>query len=227
MDQKQILIADDDAAIRAMLRSFLEGEGFAVAEARTGSEVLSQLTNGNGHRPPDLVLMDLRMPELSGMDVLQRISDQSLAVPVVLMTAFGTSNIAIKVIQLGAYDYITKPFSLDDVLLTIRRFFSYQALTQEVQSLRRQSGRDPAERIVGRSPLMLDIYKTIGKVARSDATVLIMGETGTGKELVAEIVHFNSLRRQGPLIKVACTSLPETLLESELFGHEKGAFTGA
>ncbi len=226
VSSKHILVADDDASIRALLRTFLESEGYAVSEAQSGGEVMGRLSNGSVK--PDLVLMDLRMPELSGMDVLQTISDRSLNVPVVLMTAFGTSNVAIKAIQLGAYDYITKPFDLEDVLVTIRRFFDYQELASEVQDLRSQLGtHETGERIVGRSPKMLDIYKTIGKVARTDATVLVTGETGTGKELVAEVLHANSLRRQGPLVKVACASLPETLLESELFGHEKGSFTGA
>ncbi|MBX6770161.1 MAG: sigma-54-dependent Fis family transcriptional regulator [Chloroflexi bacterium] len=225
MTKRHILIADDDASIRALLRSLLEGDGYRVSEARTGGEVINLLSDG---KPVDLLLMDLRMPELSGMDILQRITDQGLGVPVILMTAFGTANIAIKAIQLGAHDYITKPFEIEDVLVTIRRFFEYQELTAEVRALRTQVGaRDPTERIVGRSSCMLEIYKTIGKVARTDATVLIMGETGTGKELVAETIHFNSLRRTAPLVKVACASLPETLLESELFGHEKGSFTSA
>ncbi len=223
--KRHILVADDDAAIRTLLRSFLEGEGYHVSEARTGGEVVSQLANGH---KVDLLLMDLRMPELSGLDILQRIGEQNLDVPVVLMTAFGTSNVAIKAIQLGAHDYITKPFELEDVRVAIQRFFEYQELSNEVKVLRTQVGaRDPAERIVGRSSQMLEVYKTIGRVARTDATVLITGETGTGKELVAETIHLNSLRRTGSLIKVACATLPETLLESELFGHEKGSFTSA
>jgi len=225
MVKRQILIADDDPSIRSLLRTFLEGEGYAINEAQTGGEVIKEISNGN---KVDLLLMDLRMPEMSGMDILQRIDEQDLNVPVVLMTAFGTSNVAIKAIQLGAFDYITKPFELDDVRIAIERFFEHQALTEEVKILRQQVGaRDPSERIVGRSQPMLDIYKTIGRVARTDATVLVTGETGTGKELVAETLHLNSGRRGGALIKVACASLPETLLESELFGHEKGSFTSA
>ena len=223
--KKHVMVADDDPSIRALLRSFLENEGFAISEARTGREVLKAIDNDVR---PDLLLMDIRMPELSGMEVLQRLREQSLDVPTLLMTAFGSSNLAIKAIQLGAYDYITKPFDLEDVLLTINRFFEYQDLSAEVKVLRNQlDARDPSERIVGRSAKMLEVYKTIGRVARSDATVLITGETGTGKELVAETLHFNSNYRTGPLIKVACAALPETLLESELFGHEKGSFTGA
>jgi two-component system response regulator AtoC len=174
------------------------------------------------------LLVDMRMPELSGMDILQKVKEQNLDIPILLMTAYQRSSDAIKAIQLGAYDYIAKPFELEDVLLRINRFFEYQALSAEVKSLRgRLEGFDPSERIVGRSVKMLDVYKTIGKVARSEATVLITGETGTGKELVAEVVHTNSSVRHGPLVKVACAALPETLLESELFGHEKGSFTSA
>ena len=177
---------------------------------------------------PDLLIMDLRMPEYSGIEVLQAIDERKLNVPAILMTAYGTSSVAIRAIQLGAYDYINKPFDLDDVLHTIRRFFDYQSLAAEVRELRSQlDGHDPNDRIVGRSAQMTEIYKMVGRVARSDATVLIAGETGTGKELVAEVLHSNSAFRHGPLIKVACASLPETLLESELFGHEKGSFTGA
>lgn len=225
MDRKHILVADDDPPIRSLLCTVLENEGFQVSEAKTGSEVLRQL--GGGLRP-DLILMDIRMPDFSGLEILQKINEQQMQVAVILMTAYGTSSLAIKAIQLGAHDYITKPFELDDVLLTVNRLFEYQALAAEVRTLRSRLGeQDPSERIVGRSPKMLEIYKTIGRVAASDATVLITGETGTGKELVAEVIHQNSLNRMGPMIKVACAALPETLLESELFGHEKGSFTSA
>lgn len=226
-NKKNILIADDDPSIRSLLKTFLENEGFNVSEAKNGAEVLGRLSSGSNGKP-DLVVMDVRMPEMSGIDVLQKMNEQNLDVPVLLMTAYGTASLAIKAIQLGAHDYITKPFELEEVLHTINRFFDYQALATEVKTLRSQlTEYDPTERIVGRTPAMLEIYKTIGKVAKSDVTVLITGETGTGKELVAEVIHQNSLRRAGPMVKVACASLPETLLESELFGHEKGSFTSA
>jgi two-component system response regulator AtoC len=144
------------------------------------------------------------------------------------MTAHGSSNIAIQATQMGAYDYITKPFELDDVLATINRYFERQRLASEVRSLKtRLEGRDPAERIIGNSAAMQTIYKMIGLCAGTDATVLITGETGTGKELIAQVIHNNSQFRHGKLVKVNCAALPETLLESELFGHEKGSFTGA
>ncbi len=224
MSKKQILIADDDPSIRLLLKNFLESEGYDTTEAKSGGEVLRMLPE----LTPDLLIMDLRMPEWDGIEVMKKLGEQNLKVPVLLMTAHGTSSSAIQAIQLGAFDYLTKPFELDDVLLTVRRFFDYQELAAEVKKLRVQLERpDPSDRIIGRTGAMQEVYKTIGRVARSDATVLIWGETGTGKELVAQTVHMNSGYRQGPLVKVSCAALPETLLESELFGHEKGSFTGA
>ncbi len=224
MSKKQILIADDDPSIRLLLKNFLESEGYDTTEAKSGGEVLRMLPE----LTPDLLIMDLRMPEWDGIEVMKKLGEQNLKVPVLLMTAHGTSSSAIQAIQLGAFDYITKPFELDDVLLTVRRFFDYQELAAEVKKLRVQLEKpDPSDRIIGRTGAMQELYKTIGRVARSDATVLIWGETGTGKELVAQTVHMNSGYRQGLLVKVSCAALPETLLESELFGHEKGSFTGA
>lgn len=224
---ERILIADDDAGIRQLLRDFLEEEGYDVTEAETSAEVLSAVSSdGNA---PALVLMDVRMPDKSGIDVLRDLSETyGNQLPFIIMTAYGSSSIAIDAMQLGAYDYITKPFDLDDVLLTIRRYFEHQTLKQQVQGLRTQfRDTDPNDYIIGNSAPMQEVYKTIGRVARSDATVLITGETGTGKELVATVLHRNSSYAGGPLVKVNCAALPETLLESELFGHEKGAFTGA
>ncbi|HEX9014881.1 MAG TPA: sigma-54 dependent transcriptional regulator, partial [Chloroflexota bacterium] len=226
MPKKQILIADDDPSIRLLLRNFLEGEGYDTAEAKSGGEVLRTLPQANP--APDLMILDLKMPEWDGIEVMKKLGEQNIKVPVLLMTAHGTSNSAIQAIQAGAFDYITKPFELDDVLLTLRRFFEYQELAAEVKKLRERVERpDPSDRIIGRTAAMQEVYKTIGRVARSDATVLVWGETGTGKELVAQTIHQNSSYRQGPMVKVSCAALPETLLESELFGHEKGSFTGA
>ncbi len=235
---QRILVADDDAAIRAVLRELLEDEGYEVAEAANGAEVLSALgqaplgAESDGAGPvPDLVVMDVRMPDKTGIDVLREapgLTKESGLLPIIIMTAFATSNIAIEAMQLGAYDYITKPFHLDEVLVTVQRFFERKALTEQVQELASRLGeRDPNEVIIGNSPAMQEVYKTVGRIARSDATVLIAGETGTGKELVATVLHRSSSYRAGTLVKVNCAALPETLLESELFGHEKGAFTGA
>jgi len=230
-EMPRLLVADDDQAIRSILRDLLEGEGYDVDETESGAGVAAALGSKNGGKP-DLVLMDIRMPDTSGLEVLRDLSRQGTDaqghLPVIMMTAFGTSNVAIEAIQLGAYDYITKPFNLDDVVVTVERYFERKALTEQVQHLSTRLGdRDPNEIIIGNSPAMQEVYKTIGRVARSDATVLISGETGTGKELVATVLHRSSSYRGGPLVKVNCAALPETLLESELFGHEKGSFTGA
>ena len=227
---QRMLVADDEASIRSILRDLLEDEGYAVEETESGAGVLSALTGKNGPIP-DLVVMDVRMPDKTGIEVLRELSALNKGggtLPVVVMTAFGTSSVAIEAMQLGAYDYITKPFNLDEVLVTIQRFFERMALSEQVQELSTRLGdRDPNEIIIGNSLPMQEVYKTIGRVARSDATVLITGETGTGKELVATVLHRSSSYRAGQLVKVNCAALPETLLESELFGHEKGAFTGA
>ncbi len=224
---ERILVADDDAAIRGLLRDFLEDEGYSVIEAAKSGQVLEALKDAG--EAPDLVLMDVRMPDKSGIDVLRDASSEpGSQLPFIIMTAYGTSSLAIEAMQLGAYDYITKPFDLDDVLLTIRRYFEHQALLEQVQDLRTQAHeRDPNDFIIGNSVPMQEVYKTVGRVARSDSTVLISGDTGTGKELVATVLHRNSSYSGGPMIKVNCAALPETLLESELFGHEKGSFTGA
>jgi two-component system response regulator AtoC len=223
-ETRQILVADDDAAIRALLRTVLEEESYAVSEATNGQEALEGIRAGNH----DLVLLDMRLPGMTGIDVLKQLREKQGEVPVVLMTAYGSPNIAIQASSLGAYGYITKPFELDDVLHTIKRYFERQQLKAEVLALRSQvEPRDPSERIIGNSPVMNEIYTAIGRSASTDFTVLITGETGTGKELVAQVFHSYSTYRHGPLIKVNCAALPETLLESELFGHEKGAFTNA
>jgi two-component system response regulator AtoC len=222
----RILIADDDAGIRGMLKDFLEDEGFAVDETDDSGRVFESLRSND---PPILVLMDVRMPNKSGIDVLRELAEErGTQLPFIIMTAYGSASLAIQAMQLGAYDYITKPFDLDDVLITIRRYIEHQRLLTRVSSsagMRQE--RDPNEFIIGNSGAMQEVYKTVGRVAASDATVMIAGETGTGKELVATVIHRNSGYSGGPLIKVNCAALPETLLESELFGHEKGAFTGA
>src|ERR671938_1757669 len=220
---KRILVADDDADIRALLVDLLQSEGYQTLEAKSGNEVLRTVPN----EEPDLLLMDLRMPEQDGIQIMRRLAAQDLPVNnIIMMTAFGTTNAAIEAMHLGAYDYITKPFDLDKVLFTIRRYFEREQLSRELARAK-QDTKAINERIVGNTPEMQQVYKLIGQVASSDANVLIVGETGAGKESVAEMLHQYSSHAKGPLVKVNLTALPATLMESELFGHEKGSFTGA
>ncbi|MGH2514307.1 MAG: sigma-54-dependent transcriptional regulator, partial [Ktedonobacterales bacterium] len=200
---------------------------YNVIQASTGQQALDELTSHQEERPA-LALIDIRMPDLDGIAVLQRMLEQGVDVPVILMTGFSTASKTIKAMQMGAADYLTKPFDLDEVTLTVQRVLRYEDLKRGAgQQLVPASKAEPSERIVGSSPEMIHIFKIIGQVARTPATVLVTGETGTGKELMAEAIHTASDRRTGPLVKVNCAALPETLLESELFGHEKGSFTGA
>ncbi len=224
MTQRTVLVADDDASIRSLLRQLLADDGYAVLEAATGGEVVAQVKASR----PDLVIMAVRMPELDGIEALQKIKSSSPNTAVLLMTAFGASNAAIKAMELGAFDYVTKPFELDKISHTVKRAFQHQDLMAEVQKLRDEiSSLVQTVHIVGNSAPMRDVYKTIGRVAKADATVLITGESGTGKELAAETLHYNSTRRGGPLVKVSCAALPEALLETELFGREEGSSTTA
>lgn len=221
----RILIADDSDAIRDVLNEALQDEGYDVTEVASGDAVIEAFKETNGPAP-DLALMDIRMPGKDGLEVLRALrATRDSELPIIVMTAFGSASTAIEAMKLGAFDYIAKPFELDEVTVAVERFFERRDLSDRVVRMMAESNKD--EILIGDSPAMQDIYKTVGRVARSDATVLVLGETGTGKELVATVMHRNSTYSAGPLIKVNCASLPETLLESELFGHEKGAFTGA
>ena len=220
-----ILIADDEAAIRDLLRDILEPEGATVKLARSGTEALKQLEADE----PDLAILDVRMPAPDGLAVLQQLRTQGSDLPVLIITAQDSSTVTIEAMQRGAYDYIAKPFEPDEVLLVVKRAIEHRRLTRRVHALEQQVGKDkdPRDIMIGRSAPMQQVYKMIGRVAGADTTVLITGESGTGKELVAQVLHRTGPRREGPFVAVNCAALPETLLESELFGHEKGAFTGA
>jgi two-component system, NtrC family, response regulator AtoC len=219
----RVLIADDDASIRALLKDMLEDEGYETVEVKSGADVMRAVPKVE----PNLLILDFKLPDMDGLDVLQRLSSQGHKMPILMITGMGSASTAIKATQLGAFDYITKPFEIEDVLHRVRQVYNYQSLSSEVRKLRAELGRDLSERMIGSCQKMQDIYKTIGMISQTDANVLIMGETGAGKEVVADTIHHHSNYRNGPLVKVNLTALPETLVESELFGHEKGSFTGA
>ncbi len=220
---RQILVVDDDPAIRELICEFLAESATDVTEAETGQQALEMVASDQ----PDLVLLDMRLPDIDGLEVLAGIKSSS-EIPVVVITADSSSSRTIRAIQGGAYDYLVKPLEPDTINHVVDRALEHRRLSAEVRELQDALHlRDARERIVGAGPAMQEVYKLIGRVAASEAPVLITGETGTGKELVAETIHLNSTRKRGPLIRVNCAALPETLLESELFGHEKGAFTGA
>ena len=224
-DSATILVADDDPVIRGNLRLLLESEGYRAVEARDGTEAAKALEDSS----IALVLLDLKMPGCNGLDVLRDHQDRLEETPVIVITALGGSGAAIEAMKLGAYDYITKPFDLDEVLFTVRRALAQTVLVAQVRALTKDEEEKDfsQEELVGHSQAMLDVFKTIGKVAATHEPVLILGESGTGKELVANAIHRNSDRANKPFIKVNCAALSPTLLESEFFGHERGAFTGA
>ena len=227
-----ILVAEDDRAIRFSLACSLKADGYRVIEAGDGDEALARIEQDQ----PDAVLLDLKMPGRDGLAVLAKLGPALADLPVIVITAYGGSAAAIEAMRRGAYDYLTKPFDLDEVQLTLKRALRQRALAFEVKALRartevpNEAADEPADaepELVGQSVAMREVFKDIGLAAATDAAVLIVGESGTGKELVAAALHRHSDRAAGPFIRVNCGALPEGLIESELFGHERGAFTGA
>ncbi len=219
-----VLVADDDPVARDLLVEVLAREGYR-ARAAAGGEECVRLAERETF---DLALVDLRMPDLDGLAVLKKLAGLTPPVPTVILTAFATIDTAIEAIRVGAYDYLSKPFRIEEIKLVVRRALEAQRLARENLRYRQElQDRYRPENLVGQSPDMVAIYKLVARVAALETTVLIQGETGTGKELVARAIHYASPRAQKPLVVVDCTALPETLFESELFGHERGAFTGA
>ncbi len=226
-EKKSILIVDDEAPMRKNLTELLGEEGFVIFEAVDGEAAIDMVRT----QQLNLILLDINLPKTDGLAALVEIKRIAPAVPVIVFTSYGTSERAIRAMKTGAFDYLEKPFDLDEFLLTIRRALNYSDLLSEVQTLRSKvpdvQPYFSSTELIGSTLKMQEIFKTIGRVAGTDATVLIEGESGTGKELVADAIQRHSVRKDKPFIKVNCGGLPETLLESEMFGHEKGSFTGA
>ena len=220
----EILVVDDDGRMRDLVAKVLTREGYSVRALPRGQDVLSALQE----MPADLVISDIRMPGMDGMTLLQEVRRVSPETSVVLMTAFGSIDSAVQAIKAGAYDYLPKPFKLDEIIVVVQRAVEDRRLRAEVQALREEvSHKYEFANIIGKSKAMCDLFALIKKVAGSRSTVLIQGRSGTGKELVAKAIHYNSPRRERPLVSINCSAIPRELLESELFGHVKGAFTGA
>ena len=222
--QNTVLVVDDDSAHRTMLRTLINGWGYAVSEADDGSTAVEKVEETSY----DLILMDVRMVKVSGLEALETIKSYNPAIPVIIMTAYSSIETAVEALKQGAHDYLTKPLDFDKLRLILERAMEHTRLKEENRLLRETLGKQfDSQNIIGKSPSMLALLETVAQVAPSEATVLISGESGTGKELIAGALHFNSLRKTGPFVKINCAAITETLLESELFGHEKGAFTGA
>ena len=223
-DKKTVLVIDDDDSLRRVIEYTLDEAGFRVLTARDGTQGLQIFAE----EQPSVVLTDIQMPGISGYDVLQSIRTSRPEVQVIIVTAFGTVEQAVDAMKNGAFDYLTKPFSRDELRLVVQRAFSFLSLQEENSRLKQElSDKVDFEHLVGISDAMQDVFERVRRVAVSDAAVLIGGESGTGKELIAKAIHYGSDRRDGPFVPINCAAIPAELLESELFGHVKGAFTGA
>lgn len=218
-----ILIIDDDDQIRTSFQKLLGEEGYDVDGAASGEAGLTRIVK----QAPDVVILDIRLPGMSGLETLREIHQIEPRLPVIIMTAYGTTETAIEAIKIGAFDYILKPFDIPEMLAVIRKALAASHFMRSPVEMDGAPEQSTREAIIGRSPVMQEIYKAIGRVAPTDATVLIRGDSGTGKELVARAIYQHSRRADKPFLVINCVAIPETLLESELFGYEKGSFTGA
>jgi len=222
--QSRVMVVDDDIETLALLREVVAKEGYQVETAEDAETALRQLDEWH----PDLVITDIHMPGMDGLALLAAVREKVPDILVILLTAYGSLKTAVDAIKAGAFDYLSKPFVVDDIRLVVRRALEHKKLVRENRSLRDQlRERYRFDNLVGSSPGMVAVYKMIARVAETDSTVLLQGESGTGKELIARAIHANSARSSGPFVAIDTGSLAETLLESELFGHERGAFTGA
>jgi nitrogen regulation protein NR(I) len=218
-----ILIIDDDDPLRRSFHKLLTEEGFQVKSAASGEAGLDMIQK----EIPDLVVLDMRLPGMNGLETFQAIQEIEPRLPVIIMTAYGTTEIAIEATRMGAFDYILKPFDIPDMLTVIQQALDAGRFMRSPVEMDVAPDSNLQDAIIGRSNAMQEVYKSIGRVSSTDATVLIRGESGTGKELVARAIYQHSIRKHKPFLVINCVAIPETLLESELFGYEKGAFTGA
>jgi two-component system NtrC family response regulator len=224
MSTDSILVVDDDSSVRRVVQMQLAEAGYAVRQAASGSEALRILAEA----PPKLVITDLRMPDLDGIELFRRIVENEIQTTVIMITAFGSIESAVQAMRLGAYDYITKPIDYEALLLAVHRAMERQNLIEEVRNLRSALDRRYGfESIIGRSKSLLRVLEMAARVAQHDSTVLIQGETGTGKELLARAIHYNSRRKSQAFVTINCGAIPKDLIEAELFGFSRGAFTGA
>ncbi len=225
MGERKILVVDDEKLLRWSLEQNLSKEGYGVVTVEKGLEGL----NAFKEDPPDITLLDIHLPDVSGITVLEGIKEINPHAIVIMITAFGDIQTAVKTIKLGAYDFVEKPFNMDKLKILLHKALETVTLRKEVSAFRKQiSSRYGFDSIIGQSEQMKEVFDLISKVARSDAsTVLLQGESGTGKDLVAKVIHYQSSRADKPFMEINVTTLPDTLIESELFGHEKGAFTDA
>ena len=222
--EPRIVVVDDETSMREMLRIVLRRDGYQVIVAQSGTEAIELLQR----QPVDLLLSDIRMPDKSGVDVLRAAKAVNPDIVAFMMTAYASTDTAVEAMRLGAVDYFTKPFNMDELRLKVRRHLESHKLREENVLLKKALGTAyEFSNIIGQSPAMLEVFKMVESIAKTNSTVLITGESGTGKDLIARAIHFNSLRRDQPFVALNCGAIPETLLESELFGHMKGAFTGA
>lgn len=220
---KKILIADDEKNMRWILEKNLKDEGFLIIAAKDGEEAFNMFLDSD----PDMIILDYKMPVLDGMEALKRINKVNSKIPVIMITAHGSTEAAIEAMKHGAIDYIQKPFDIEELKVKIKKSLNVDQLNKEIEFLRDEMALVFDKKIIGNSKKMMDVFATLEKIGPTNATVLITGESGTGKELIANAVHSQSTRKNKAYIRVNCGAIPENLLESELFGYEKGAFTGA
>ncbi|KUO62979.1 MAG: sigma-54 dependent transcriptional regulator [Ignavibacteriaceae bacterium] len=222
---ENILVIDDDESIRKTLLNYLKRLGYSTLSAEDGLIGYELILK----HQPDLIISDIRMPHLTGLELLKKLKDLEIAAKVIIITAHDEMQTTIDAMQNGAYDYLEKPLDIDRLKVTIERALESKMLSERIDSLIGEAAKDftPNRKIIGKSKLMIDVYKIIGQVSSSKVTVLLQGESGTGKEIVAKSIHYSGVTKNDPFVAVNCTAITESLLESELFGHEKGAFTGA